>query len=96
MSSEISVAETKRQFSDLLNRVHLGREVFVITRRGRRVARLSPVDQGDSDCTEAAAPRRGLLAALGAWDGYEDVDEFLESVRRQRDQAIDREVPELP
>lgn len=38
----ISVADTKAHLSELLNRVEKGEEI-VVTRRGKPVARLSPV-----------------------------------------------------
>ena len=39
----VSVAEAKAHLSQILNRIESGREVL-ITRRGRAVARISPVD----------------------------------------------------
>jgi len=95
VTTDMSVAETKRRFSDLLNRVQVGGESFVITRRGRRVACLTPVDAGVSSSKAGDAPRRGLLAAVGAWEGYEDIDEMVRELRQRRESATDREVPEL-
>jgi prevent-host-death family protein len=96
MSTELNVAETKRRFSDLLNRVELTGESVVIKRRGRRVARLVPIGDDDRADTTPSRPRRGLLAAVGAWEDYDDIDQFLEEIRFRRDQTTDREVPDLP
>jgi prevent-host-death family protein len=96
MSTELSVAETKRRFSDLLNRVELTGESVVIKRRGRRVARLVPIGDDDHADTTPSWPRRGLLAAVGAWEDYDDIDQFREEIRLMRDQTTDREVPDLP
>jgi prevent-host-death family protein len=41
-TSEVSVAEAKRELSQLLGRVRFGGETIVITRRGRPMARLVP------------------------------------------------------
>ncbi|MBI9082299.1 MAG: type II toxin-antitoxin system Phd/YefM family antitoxin [Desulfobacterales bacterium] len=40
---EINVKEARSRFSDLLNRVERGEEV-VITRRGKKIARLIPTE----------------------------------------------------
>jgi prevent-host-death family protein len=40
----LNVAEAKRRFSDLLGRVAYGGETILITRRGRPMAKLVPVE----------------------------------------------------
>ena len=45
----VSVADAKRGFSDLLGRVAYGGETILITRRGKPMARLVPVDDGAAD-----------------------------------------------
>lgn len=42
-STAVSVANAKREFSELLGRVAYGGETIVITRRGRPMAKLVPV-----------------------------------------------------
>jgi len=44
----VGVAEAKQHLSDLLGRVAYGGETIVITRRGKPVARLVPVDEAES------------------------------------------------
>jgi prevent-host-death family protein len=43
----ISIAEAKKSFSDLLGRVAYGHKKIVITKRGRPIALLSPVEEGE-------------------------------------------------
>ena len=45
----VSVADAKREFSDLLGRVAYGRETIVITRRGRPMAKLVPIAEEPSE-----------------------------------------------
>jgi prevent-host-death family protein len=52
---EISVTEAKAQLTDLVRRAEAGEEVL-LTRRGRPVARLSPL--------ETRRPREGLAERL--------------------------------
>jgi prevent-host-death family protein len=40
---QIGAFEAKTHFSELINRVEMGREEIIITKRGRPVAKLSPV-----------------------------------------------------
>ena len=71
MSLEIGAFEAKNTLGSLLDRVERGEEI-VITRHGRRVARLIP-NQGriDRDLARAAAERiraRAARAKLGRFD----------------------------
>jgi prevent-host-death family protein len=65
----VSVANAKREFSDLLGRVAYGGETIVITRRGRPMAKLVPMEERDSETPDLAS--RGWL---------EDDDPFFEIV----------------
>ena len=64
-----SVADAKREFSDLLGRVAYGRETIVITKRGRPMAKLVPI-------AEDAREERSF-ADMG-W--LEDDDPFFKAV----------------
>jgi prevent-host-death family protein len=68
-SAAVSVANAKRGFSDLLGRVAYGGETIVITRRGRPMAKLVPVDEEPSVAPDLAS--RGWL---------EEDDPFFEIV----------------
>ena len=68
-SVAVSVANAKRGFSDLLGRVAYGGETIVITRRGRPMAKLVPVDEKPSVAPDLAS--RGWL---------EEDDPFFEIV----------------
>jgi antitoxin (DNA-binding transcriptional repressor) of toxin-antitoxin stability system len=49
MESHISATQAARNFSDLLNRVHYRREVFIIERGGSPICRFEPA--GPPRCT---------------------------------------------
>lgn len=82
----INVAEAKRRFSDLLGRVAYGRETILITRRGRPMARLVPIEK---------KPRNGNeLSRLHGWLEDEDpffdiVDEIVSDRRSHRPRILD-------
>ena len=67
--TNINVAEAKRHFADLLGRVAYGRETITITRHGKPMARLVPIDAG------AAAPH---IADAQGW--LEDDDAFFNTI----------------
>lgn len=92
MTEMISVADAKRRFSELIDRVGRG-ERFVITRRGTPVVALvEPEAAGRSEA------KLGLLALAGALADHEGVDEWMESVREVielRKDARPRPIPDL-
>ncbi len=93
MTDEVGIAEFKRRFSELLDRVVHRHELVVIQKRGRNVAAMVPLDEVDG--FEERKRRRGLLAAVGAWSDYPDPDEVLLIVRKARDRAKDRKTEPL-
>ena len=65
----VSVAEAKRNFSELLGRVAYGNETITITRHGKPMAILAP-----------PVTSEGLVSVKG-W--LEDDDPFLEEIQQQ-------------
>lgn len=96
MTSDIGVVELKKRLSEVLSRVALGHERVAIRRRGRRVAVLVPIEEGAEPDGGPPVSPRGLLAAVGAWEGGRDARRFAASIREARDRAMDREVEPLP
>jgi len=91
MTSALSVGEAKKRFSELMSRVVYRGERFLIQRRGRPMAALVSVDDLERLEPEPAAPR-GLLAAVGAWADFEELDEVVQEIYQQRERARDRAV----
>lgn len=92
MAEMLGVAEAKRRFSELIDRVR-GGERFVVTRRGRSVMALVPPDAEEDD----AEPRGylGLAAFAGALAEWEEIDDFVRELYAARRRARDRAVPDL-
>lgn len=94
MTETMSVAEAKRRFSELIDRV-LDGERFVVTRRGRPVMSLSPVP-AESVSEPEAAPSGGLLALAGILEGAmtdEEVDEMVAEIYADRRRSKSRPLP---
>jgi len=84
MNKSVSAVEARQKLGEILNRVALRREEIIIERAGRKIARLSPIDN------EKPRPRGRLdfrkAAGLGKeiWEGL-DVDDYL---RRERNSWV--------
>ena len=66
--TSFNVAEAKKRFSDLLARVAFGGESVLITRRGKPMAKLVPVE----------APEEAHLDKIEGW--LDDDDPFFEVI----------------
>ena len=60
----VNVADAKRRFSDLLGRVAYGRETILITRRGRPMARLVPVEPRTAVVEKRRKPKSQQLQEI--------------------------------
>jgi prevent-host-death family protein len=84
MERTISAVKARQKLGEILNRVVLRREEIIIERAGKKIARLSPIDnekslpQGKLDFRKAAGLGKGV------WEGI-DVDDY---VRRERDSWV--------
>lgn len=92
MSETIGVAEAKRRFSELLDRVRRG-ERFVIARRGRPEVALVPAAESSGP---RAAPK-GMLSLVGLFAdwGEAEVEEMVREIYSSRRRAKDRPPPDL-
>ena len=91
MSTSVGVGEAKRRLSELMSRVVYRGERFVIERRGKPMVALVSAEDLARLEQEPVAPG-GLLAALGAWADFEEIDELLADIYQRRLEARDRGV----
>jgi prevent-host-death family protein len=91
MAEELGVAEAKRRFAELIDRVQRG-ERFVVSRRGKPVIALVP--PADGSARPRAAPR-GLAAIAGSLGDWEELEAAVEEIYASRRKASDRAAPEL-
>jgi antitoxin (DNA-binding transcriptional repressor) of toxin-antitoxin stability system len=88
----LGVAEAKRRFSELIDRVGAG-ERFVVARRGRP-AMLLVAPTPEAMRLPQPAPI-GLAAVAGALSEWESLDEVVAEIYDARRRSHDRAVPEL-
>ncbi|PKB81810.1 MAG: hypothetical protein BZY88_05790 [SAR202 cluster bacterium Io17-Chloro-G9] len=87
----MSVADAKKHLSELMSRVAYNHERFLILRRGKPMAALVSAEDLARLEQDPAAPK-GLLAAVGAWADFDDLDQVIEDIYRHREKAQDRPV----
>ena len=91
MSKNLSVADAKKHFSELMGRVAYNKERFLIERHGKQMAALVSAEDLARLERESKAPQ-GLLAAVGAWSEFDELDQMVEDIYKQREEARDRDV----
>jgi prevent-host-death family protein len=75
--ANISTAEARNDFAEVINRASFGKERFVLTRRGKRLAAIIPVE--DLELLEELEDRmdvdaaRAALAESGERVSYQDL-----------------------
>jgi prevent-host-death family protein len=89
MAEVIGVAEAKRRFAELIDRVQRG-ERFVVARRGRPVMALGPPED-DEDDSEAAA-YIGFAALAGALADWPQFDQAMQEVVASRKDTRHRDL----
>lgn len=87
----LSVAEAKRRFSELIDRVRHG-ERFLVERRGKPAVALVPPAELESTTQSHPA---GLLSLVGALSDVPDFDATMRQVVGNRRYAKDRPAPDL-
>ena len=91
MANIKSVADAKKNLSELMSRAAYNNERFLIQRRGKPMAALVSIEDLTRLEKEPVAPK-GLLAAVGALAEFEELESTVEEIYRQREQAQDRPV----
>src|SRR6266508_1867370 len=89
----LGVAEAKRRFAELIDRVQRG-ERFLVSRRGRPAVALVPAVR---ELRQGPRPApAGLAAVAGALADWDDLDQAVADIYAARRRARDRPAPELP
>ena len=87
MSNVFTLTEAKSRFSEIINRIVYKKEKIMITKKGKKVAVVIPMEEFKQEREE------GLIKAEGALAGLEDsVDEMVNFIYEARDREMSREV----
>ena len=84
MGQSISAVEARQKLGEILNRVSLRREEIIIERAGKKIARLSPIDNDVPRSSGKLDFRKAAGLGKEVWKDI-DVDAYL---RRERDEWV--------
>ena len=88
MPKKIGVAEVKRDFSGVISEVSLKGEHFIIERKGKPMAAIVGVKDLDMlEGLKIERKKRGLLAAIGAWEDMDDLEKLVVEIYGRRGKA---------
>jgi prevent-host-death family protein len=96
MLNKMGVAEVKKHFSVVISRVSLNKEQFVIEKKGKPMAAVVSIE--DLEIIEGlkkTEKRKGLLAAIGAWEDFDNFDKIITQIYDGRIESKDREIEGL-
>jgi len=91
MPKNIGVAEVKKHFSEVMSQISQVGEQFIIEKKGKPMAAM--VGLKDLEMIEGSSKkekRKGLLAAIGAWEDYEELDKVIKDIYKNRKRSRDR------
>jgi prevent-host-death family protein len=87
MDQSLSISEAKSKFSEIINRVYYKHERFIVTKKGKSVAMVIPLEQDRIEVEE------GLLKGKGVLEQFDrEVDEMIDSIYKTRKKESGREV----
>jgi prevent-host-death family protein len=87
MSQSITLTEAKTKFSELINRIIYNKEKIFISKKGKNVAVLIPLDELEKTGEEGLILARSGLADLG-----DEIDEMEACIYEARESEVSREV----
>jgi prevent-host-death family protein len=81
MAEVIGVADAKRRFAELIDRVGRG-ERFIVTRRGRPVMALVPAEEEERESEPEYTGYAALAGALADWPEFDEIMKEVVAGRR--------------
>lgn len=96
MTAMLNTHEFKAKLSEFLGRVAFTRERFVVTRHGKPIAALVPMDDlrrleklDATNTSESESPEQHpLMAVYGGWADRDDIDDLVAEIYADREKSI--------
>jgi len=89
MSTSITLTEAKERFPELINRIICNKEKIFISKKGKNVAALVPLEEGEK---EKDREEGLILAQRGLADLGDEIDEMEKCIYEARKSEVSREV----
>ena len=87
MQSFITLTDAKAKFSEIINRIIFKKEDFVITKKGKKVAVVIPMEEYRPEGSDGLIGAKGALAELD-----DSIDDMVAQIYAARETERDRKV----
>lgn len=87
MVNSFSISEAKSKFSEIINRVQYKHERIIVTKKGKKVAMVIPLEEDQENANQGLLKGRGALAEFDL-----EIDEMIDSIYEARKMEKGREV----
>ena len=88
MIRTIAITDAKAKLSELVNQVLYNKERIYISKKGKNVAALVPIEETGKDKKEGLICARGALSELGD----SEIDEMVDMIYKARKDEKSREI----
>ncbi|MGC8493010.1 MAG: type II toxin-antitoxin system Phd/YefM family antitoxin [Syntrophobacteraceae bacterium] len=86
----IGVAEIKKHFSEVISEVAINGERFIIEKKGKPVAAVVSLKNLETIESMGKKKGNGLLAAIGVWEDFDELEETIAAIYEERRLSKDR------
>ena len=87
----VTIKEARDNFSEIIEKVAIGGESFIVTKFGKVKAKISPLDEQKSDVEAMEKKRKAVLkATFGMWKDREDMKDGAKWVEDLRNKESSR------
>jgi prevent-host-death family protein len=87
MQSIITLTEAKAKFSELINKIIFKKETFIVTKKGKKVAVVIPMEKYRPEGSDGLIDAEGALAEID-----DSVDDMVAQIYAARETEKDRKV----
>ncbi len=90
MPKKLGVAEVRRHFPEVISKIALNGAHFIIEKKGKSIAALVSVKDLEMIESLNFEKKKGLLAAIGAWEEFDEIEEMVSAVYKARFSSRDQ------
>ena len=87
MSDVFTLSEAKSKLSEIINRIIYKKEKITITKKGKKVAMVVPLEESKQNQEEGLIKAKGVLADID-----DSIDEMVNTIYEERKRETSREV----
>ena len=87
MVKSITITDAKARLSEVINKVSIMKEKIYISRKGKNIAAIVPIEEIETGKKEGLIHAKGVLGDIN-----EEIDDMVDSIYMERTMETSREV----